>query len=222
MIEPVLDRLCSVRNAFRKFDQFPVQVCTGRIGVFRRNSSLNVGGHGGICPTCFIEVHDCKSHDCDFFRLFDCCCFARKGRIVFAAQSRAEGFPKGRSPLAYWGIFSDGIPVALRKCPNKLWLFQKPCGWCGWICFRGGGWRSDMGCGVFSRKVGVPCPERSPIISQDREPPTSFQLWGHRPACPRRTNFCQQNLPRSLRLAEFVRQRFGFGSAEVSFPVRNG
>lgn len=31
-------------------------------------------------------------------------------------------------PLAYWGIFSSSETDALRKCPNKLWLFQKPVG----------------------------------------------------------------------------------------------
>jgi len=34
-----------------------------------------------------------------------------------------RGCPEGFIPLAYWGIFSFVGDNALKKCPNKLWLF---------------------------------------------------------------------------------------------------
>ena len=34
-----------------------------------------------------------------------------------------QGDSKGGKPLAYWGIFSSSETNALRKYPNKLWLF---------------------------------------------------------------------------------------------------
>ena len=110
MVEPVLDRLRSVRDAFREFDQFPVQLGTGRIGVFRRNSPLDMGRHGGICPTRFIEVHDCKSHDCDFSGCLVAVVSPVEGVLFSRRRAAPRGFQRGAAPWLIGAFLATGVP----------------------------------------------------------------------------------------------------------------
>lgn len=48
-------------------------------------------------------------------------------RLLRSCRMAIGDVQRGVTPLAHWGIFSCAF-TALRKCPNKLWLFcfQKP------------------------------------------------------------------------------------------------